>query len=134
MSATHRPDYEAIRKDYEAMLKESPVVKRPWVLKFREAYMWPDINVEDLIKGKTLLLLLNSRGRNTPQMFAHADFQATRVGRISGACWPPFLIQYYMLLEGEAVETYGRLVFCDDDENARIKTFMVLPFYLGLGS
>jgi len=40
--------------------------------------MWPAINVEDLVKGKALLLLLNSRGRNTPQMFAHADFDAMR--------------------------------------------------------
>jgi len=126
MSPAHRPDYEAMRK-------ENPSVKRPEGTRFREAYMWPNINIEDLTKGKTLLLLLNSRGRNTPQMFAHADFEAMRVGHVSGACMPPFLNLYTMLLEGEAVETYGRLVSWNDDEDAMMKTFNGLGFLPGMG-
>ena len=95
--------------------------------------MWPDINIEDLVKGKTLLLLLNSRGRNTPQMFAHADSDAMRVGHVSGACMPPFLNLHTMLLEGETIETYGRIVSWDDDEEAMMKTFNGLGFLPGEG-
>jgi hypothetical protein len=126
MSPTHRPDYEA-------MLKENPATVRSGGTKFREAYMWPDINVEDLVKGKALLLLLNSRGRNTPQMFAHADFDAMRVGHVSGACMPPFLNLYTMFLEGEAVGTYGRLVSWDDDEEAMTKACNGVGFPPGEG-
>jgi hypothetical protein len=126
MSPTHRPDYEAMRK-------ENPTVIQAGGTNFREAYMWPDINIEDLVKGKTLLLLLNSRGRNTPQMFAHADFDAMRVGHVSGACIAPFLNLHTMLLEGETIETYGRIVSWNDDEEAMMKTFNGLGFLPGAG-
>ena len=126
MSPTHRPDYEAMRK-------ENPAVIRAVGTSFREAYMWPDINIEDLVKGKTLLLLLNSRGRNTPKTFAHSDFDAMRVGHVSGACMPAFLNLHTMLLEGETVETYGRIVSWDDDEEAMMKTFNGLGFLPGAG-
>lgn len=115
------------------MRKENPATIRSGGTKFREAYMWPDINIEDLVKGKTLLHLLNARGRNTPQMFAHADFDAMRVGHVSGACMPPFLNLYSMLLDGEKVETYGRLVSWDDDEDAMMKTLNGLGFLPGVG-
>ena len=64
----HRPDYEAWRK-------ESPKLRSVGTTT-REAYLWPYINVEDLVKGNTLLLFLNSRGRWPPYTFAHTDFEA----------------------------------------------------------
>jgi hypothetical protein len=45
--------------------------------------MWPYINVEDLVRGKTLPLILNSRGRNPLRIFAHVDFEAMRISYIS---------------------------------------------------
>ena len=116
------------------MRRECPDIIRSGGTKFREAYMWPDMNVEDLVKGKTLLLLLNSRGRNTPRMFAHADWEAMRVGHVSGACMPPsFLNLHTILLEGDTVETYGRLVSWDDEEDAMEKMFNGLGFGPGEG-
>ena len=82
MSPTHRPDYEALRK-------EGPQLKSKGT-RFRDAYVWPAINVEDLVRGKTFPLLLNSRGRNPPYMFSHADFEAMHLGNVSGAVMPAF--------------------------------------------
>lgn len=69
MSATHRPDFEAL-------IKEGSQLKTNGT-KYREAYLWPYLNVEDLVRGKTFLLLINSRGRHPPHVFAHTDFEAT---------------------------------------------------------
>ncbi|RDL41426.1 uncharacterized protein BP5553_01405 [Venustampulla echinocandica] len=113
MSSTHRPDYEALRK-------EGPQLKSRGT-RFREAYIWPYINVEDLVRGKTLLLFLNSRGRHSPSLFAHTDFEAMRLGNVSTAVMPAFLNLHTMLLDGETIETYGRLVSWDDDEDAMMK-------------
>ncbi|TVY46706.1 hypothetical protein LOCC1_G004658 [Lachnellula occidentalis] len=125
MSAKHRPDYEAIFREGRNLQKGKT--------RFREAYMWPYINVEDLAKGKALLLLLNSRGRHPPNMFAHADFNATRVGHVSAAIMPAFLNVHSMLLDGETFETYGRVVSWDEDEEAMMKTFNGLGFQPGQG-
>jgi hypothetical protein len=43
MSTHHRPDVEAWRKQ----------------AKTKEAYLWPYINLEDLVKSKTMLLLIH---------------------------------------------------------------------------
>ncbi|KAE8453917.1 hypothetical protein EG329_007693 [Mollisiaceae sp. DMI_Dod_QoI] len=110
MASVHRPDYDAfLRED---------ALSEPNRIKFREAYIWPYINIEDLSKGKTLLLFLNSRGRYSPRMFAHADFEAMRLGHVSGAVIPVFLNLYTMFLDGETIETYGHLVAWEDDDEA----------------
>jgi hypothetical protein len=82
--STHRPDFQAFRKE--------PHQKGPQGTKFKNAYLWPYITVEDLVQAKSLLLFLNSRGRNPPSKFAHADFEASNLGRVSGAIVLPFLI------------------------------------------
>ncbi|KAM0135192.1 hypothetical protein ACHAO1_005277 [Botrytis cinerea] len=76
----------------------------------RNNYMHPHLNVEDLIKVKSMLLLINSRGRNPPHLFANADLRAADLGVISGALPLKFLKDHHLLLEGESMETYGRLV------------------------
>jgi len=91
------------------------------------------MNVEDLVKNKTLLLFLNSRGRHPPSMFAHADFAATRVGHVSGILMPAFLNVHTMILDGETIETYGRLVSWDEDEDAMDKMFCGLQHQPGQG-
>jgi hypothetical protein len=53
MSVGHRPDFEAYWKE-----SQEQRVKRT---QFREAFIWPYINVEDLCRGKILLLFLNAR-------------------------------------------------------------------------
>ncbi|KAF8857356.1 hypothetical protein BDZ45DRAFT_674760 [Acephala macrosclerotiorum] len=124
MSAGHRPDYTALMKEGQHKGQGT---------KFREAYLWPYMNVEDLVKGKSLLLFLNSRGRNPPHMFAHADFDAGRLGHVSGAVMPAFLNLHTMLLEGESVETYGRLISWDNDEDAMMKCVSGIAHQPGTG-
>ncbi|KLJ11943.1 hypothetical protein EMPG_12908 [Blastomyces silverae] len=102
--STHRPDYDAFRRGRG--------------LDSRDAYLWPYINIEDLAEFKTLLIFLNARGRNPPSMFAHSDLDAIHLGRVSGTICPAFLNEYTMTLEGETVNTYGRMVSWDEDDEA----------------
>ncbi|KAH7395518.1 hypothetical protein BKA64DRAFT_723829 [Cadophora sp. MPI-SDFR-AT-0126] len=77
MAASHRPDWEAYLKEVD-LLKTRET-------RSREAYVWPYLNVEDLVKDNTLLVFLNSRGKHTPGTFAFGDADATYLGRIKGA-------------------------------------------------
>ncbi|KAF7883144.1 uncharacterized protein EAF01_011653 [Botrytis porri] len=72
-------------------------------------------------------------GRHPPHVFAHTDFQATQLGRVSAATMPAFLNVHTMLLEGETVKTYGRLVSWDEDEDAMMDTFAGLAHLPGSG-
>jgi hypothetical protein len=101
MASMHRPDYHAFRLEKHNQLSQGT--------KFREYYLWPYINLEDLIEGKSLLLFVNSRGRHPPCTFAHADFEAARIGQRSGAISTAFLNLHALFLDGTTVETYGRL-------------------------
>lgn len=125
LAATHRPDFEAL-------IKEGSQLKSRGT-RFREAYLWPYLNIEDLVKGKSFLLLINSRGRHPPHVFAHSDFKATQLGQISGAIMPAFLNVHTMLLEGEKVDTYGRLVSWDEDEDSMMLTMAGLAHQPGSG-
>ncbi|MCJ1405640.1 hypothetical protein MMC11_008869 [Xylographa trunciseda] len=111
MSPGHRPDYKVIDRE--------TVQERQKGTRYREAYLWPYINVEDLIQGKSMLIFLNSRGRHLPEAFSNADFEAAHVGIVSMAISRPFLNNYTMLLHGQTTQhTYGKLVSWDDDDNA----------------
>jgi hypothetical protein len=111
MSTQHRPDLEAWRK-------ESPA-QRAKGSKFRAAYLWPYINLEDLMKPKSLLIFLNSRGRHQPHEFVHSDLERAVLGQTTGATSPAFLNEYTMYFHGRTEpRTYGEIVSWDDDENA----------------
>ncbi|CAG8972588.1 hypothetical protein HYALB_00011320 [Hymenoscyphus albidus] len=110
MPSMHRPDFEALKREGPKIKSERSHLK-DW-------YIWPYINIEDLVRGKSFLLFLNSRGRNPPYMFAHADFEAMRIGHISGACIPAFLNLHTMFLDGTSPESYGRLISWDDNDDA----------------
>jgi len=77
MAIQHRPDMEAWRNETPA--------KRAKGTRFREAYMWPYINQEDLLKSKALLIFLGVRGRHH-----------THLGEVLGATIPAFLNEYTM--------------------------------------
>lgn len=122
----HRPDFRALERQSPEQLQAGT--------KFRDAFMWPYINLDDLCRSRSLLLLLNSRGRNLPHVFAHADFEAIHVGYISGAIRPAFLNGYTMLLHGQTTpETYGKLVSWDDHEDAFDWMHSGLQFHPGMG-
>ncbi|KAI1963871.1 hypothetical protein LOZ58_001731 [Ophidiomyces ophidiicola] len=76
------------------------------------------MNVEDLVQGKLFLLFVNSRGRNLPSAFAHADLDAFHLGHVTGNIIPAFLNEYTMYLDGDSATAYGRIVSWDDDDDA----------------
>ncbi|KAF2818287.1 hypothetical protein CC86DRAFT_472923 [Ophiobolus disseminans] len=103
MSTHHRPDVEAWRQRAES----------------REAYLWPYINLEDLIQRNTMLLLLHFRGRYHPREFIHSDLEQAALGRASGTTMPAFLNEYTMYFHrGETANGYGDLISWDDEEDA----------------
>ncbi|XXH01431.1 hypothetical protein Hte_007791 [Hypoxylon texense] len=59
---------------------------------FRDAYMWPSVNLEDLVMGNTLLRLINARGRHLPGRFAQMDAQSTHLGVEVSVLWSPYFL------------------------------------------
>ena len=111
MSRTHRPDYRAMEKEKRQVGQVGT--------QFKDAYMFPSINLEDFIQANTLLSFLNSRGRNLPEAFANPDFEAAYMGFVSGAIDRPFLNCYTMLLHGQVTpQDYGQIIAWDDHEDA----------------
>ena len=82
MATSHRPDFEAFTKESEQQ-RESGT-------RYEDAYLFPNINQEDLLKPRTMPLLLNARGRNTPDAFAMYDYNSTHLGQVSKAIVPVF--------------------------------------------
>ncbi|KAF2871079.1 hypothetical protein BDV95DRAFT_594981 [Massariosphaeria phaeospora] len=76
MSPIHRPDFHAFHRDSARQGRNSTG--------FREAYLWPYINQQNLSSGRTLLLLLNAQGRNPPIAFLYADLESALVGHRTG--------------------------------------------------
>lgn len=112
MATIHRPDFDAFRKESE--------LQRERGTKYRESFMWPYINQEDLLNPKTLPLLLNSRGRHPPSHFAGADINTIHLGLVSKAIVPIFLNEHVMILNGVAGNTrdYGKLMAWEEHPDA----------------
>jgi hypothetical protein len=72
ISSTHRPDFEHFRSN-KKQLSRSKTTRT-------EAFLWPHINLEDLQQRHLLLLFINSRGRNLPDVHRAADFGAAHLG------------------------------------------------------
>lgn len=105
LPVSHRPDFDAFRK------KQANA-------RFRDPFIWPYLNQEDLARPRSLLLLLNARARNHPSCFAAADGEAMHVGRTLQVIVPLFLNCYVVTLNGitdrKADREYGRLLNWDD--------------------
>ncbi|KAK4151230.1 hypothetical protein C8A00DRAFT_36130 [Chaetomidium leptoderma] len=111
MSAVHRPDIEAFRKETKK--------QRDQETKYRESFLWPYINQEDLTTPKSLPLLLNARARHHPALFSAADITAIRFGVVTTAIVPVFLNEYVMILNGAMdADKYGELIAWDDHPDA----------------
>ncbi|KAJ4203294.1 hypothetical protein NW767_005411 [Fusarium falciforme] len=111
MPASHRPDFEAVRKESKEQ-RESGT-------RYKDHFMWPYINQEDLTQPKVMLLLLNSRGRHPPPTFAAADNASVHLGIASRALVPIFLNNHVMVLNRTTTtEGYGKLVVWEDHPNA----------------
>ncbi|KAF0329038.1 hypothetical protein GQ607_003706 [Colletotrichum asianum] len=114
MAAVHRPDFDAWRKQ-----ESSLAASRQGSTQDRDCFMWPYINQEDLLKPKTLLLLLNARGRHHPSHFAGADFDAMHLGCVTQRIVAVFLNCYVMILHGARdAREYGKLVAWEEHPDA----------------
>jgi hypothetical protein len=126
MPQTHRPDFRALEWESPNQLQSGT--------RFCDAFLWSYINLEDLAQSRPLLLLLNSRGRNLPHNFAHADFEAIHVGHTSDKIMPAFLNEHTTLLHGQTTpKTYGKILSWDDHEQAFNWMQSGLQFHPGMG-
>lgn len=101
MAPTHRPDLAIFRRSGSSRSEQAK----------RSAYLFPYINVEDLLVPKTLLLFLNIRARNQPHAFAAADMEACHFAITSQAINRGFLNEHVMMFAGRTdANTYGELI------------------------
>ncbi|KAJ4287301.1 hypothetical protein N0V90_012699 [Kalmusia sp. IMI 367209] len=104
MSASHRPDIQAY-------IRESDKERRRGTA-YREAYVWPSVNLEDLSQANTVLRFLNSRGRHSPSKFAILDLDSVQTGIRVHAIKRKGgyeIGRWFMDLKTEAPEKYGRI-------------------------
>ncbi|KAF7553797.1 hypothetical protein G7Z17_g3396 [Cylindrodendrum hubeiense] len=111
MPVLHRPDFMAFRKESQEQ-RESGT-------KYVNEFMWPYINQEDLSQAKSLLLLLNARGRTPPTAFAAADNDSAHLGKVTKALVPIFLNEHTMVLNrATSAEDYGKLLAWENHPDA----------------
>ncbi|KAI1324845.1 hypothetical protein F5Y16DRAFT_423508 [Xylariaceae sp. FL0255] len=111
MPQTHRPDFAAFRKHAGNLNSVA--------IQYRSSFIWPIINQEDLGDTKTLPLLINSRGRNHPSVFAAFDGELMHLGKTTMAIVPVYLNEHVMILNGVTQEeSYGKLIAWDEHEDA----------------
>ncbi|GKU22332.1 unnamed protein product [Fusarium langsethiae] len=127
MPEQHRPDWKAYQ------LEGQPRRSSKHGPKYKDWFMWPDINQEDLSQPKLMRLLLNSRGRNTPPIFAAAGWEAVHVGQISEGLNPPYLHGLTMVTNGATTsEEYGDIVrLTDEDPAAECGIYLGFQFWIG---
>ncbi|KAL8919639.1 MAG: hypothetical protein Q9208_006671 [Pyrenodesmia sp. 3 TL-2023] len=108
---THRPDFWAIRKESPAQIRAGTQYRDRWLL--------PSLNLEDLSKPKNLVLFLRSRARHPPGVFVNADANSVHIGHVAQAVMPAYLSGYTMLLSGQDTEkAYGRMLSWEEDDGA----------------
>lgn len=121
MSQGHRPDFNAYRRG----LKDS---------RYRDAYLLPYINLEDLSTPKNLMLLLDARSRHTPDVFAWSDSSTTHMANAVQSVHVPHAIGHSMLLTGQRTrDTYGTVVSWSQNKDAAQDMYVGRGFHLGEG-
>ena len=66
--ATHRPDFQALRRETMEATRKG--------MQFRDSWLLPSLNVEDLTQPRNLILFLRSRARDPPGVFGNVDFNS----------------------------------------------------------
>ncbi|KAK5989971.1 Terpene cyclase/mutase atnI [Cladobotryum mycophilum] len=105
MTDIHRPDFRAFR---------SIIEKNKGFFGYRDSWMWPYFNQDDLTNNnKALVLMLNSRGR-------HPDCEAMHLGMLAGSLSIVLLPEYTMVLNGvDNSKDYGKLLYWKDHPYAK---------------
>ena len=100
---------------------------------WKDHYILPSINLEDLSITKNLLLFMHSRGRNSPGLFATADFKSIHVGLYTTDIELPYVKGTTIILNGDDPITYGRLHPCGDNNDMFIEIAANRGTLLGAG-
>ncbi|KAK5720429.1 hypothetical protein LTR17_014986 [Elasticomyces elasticus] len=112
MNAMHRPDFDASRRESLEQRQTAPT-------KFRDAFLWPDFNLEDFVKPRILLLILKARGRHEPCLFYRSDIDACSVGYAVNGIEEPWLNRHGMVfVDRHDAVSYGELVAWTDKTSA----------------
>jgi hypothetical protein len=104
MASSHRPDFEALEREGD--------VDSSGCSRYRDCYLWPYINEEDLCNSRSLLLLMSTRSRCHPSELAYSEGEAHRLGTCAFAFgtvsteWQNCVID---LTSQAADGSYGRL-------------------------
>jgi hypothetical protein len=120
MAHSHRPYCSEICENLKEAL--GPADKRNLP---SEACVWPYINLEDLLKPRSLLVFLNARGRNVPFVFALSEDDFSPFAPMSPCGSEPELVKYLLHLSKDPdPERYGCTILVDreleeydDDKN-----------------
>jgi hypothetical protein len=115
MYSSHRPDFKAIELEDSLGCAHGS--------EYRESYLWPNINEEDLCRPHSLLMLMSTRGRCHPSTLAGAEQEAHRIGSrllaFGFSC--PLMCLMDVLSDGDET-SYGRLY----DEQSHPDKYAVL--------
>ncbi|KAF3057297.1 hypothetical protein GL218_05982 [Daldinia childiae] len=116
-----------------ARLSKDPLSGRVSVTDFnslREAYMWPYINLEDLLSGDRLLLFMESRGRKHPSVFVNRDFLDSKSAVEKGVVSINYLDNNLMRFDAadddkDTRSGYGRLETFFRASRAEMETLLI---------
>jgi hypothetical protein len=113
MVESHRPDFMEIANDLEEALCTRDRDDLP-----SDACTWPYINLEDLMKPRSLLILLNTRWRNVPMWFALSEHEFSPFAETSPCGHEPELEKYKLYFSRvPEPASYGKTVLdADHDE------------------
>ncbi|KAH9827841.1 hypothetical protein Tdes44962_MAKER02775, partial [Teratosphaeria destructans] len=103
MSKEHRPDFAALRN-----VKKAAYAPRSRTIP-SAAYLWPYINLEDLVQPNPMVLFLSSRGREFPDAFMAGDIGNAHLGK----GWLSELPPSGLIMQFDSQRTprsYGRLI------------------------
>ncbi|GME26732.1 uncharacterized protein BDBG_07883 [Neofusicoccum parvum] len=96
------------------MLLGLPVAEKEYLY----GYLWPHLNVEDLIKGDNLPLLLNTRGRTPVCAFVYEDMSSWYAAFEKPLVKIPNHLDGYMILHNQlSLEFYGKVVPIDREKD-----------------
>jgi hypothetical protein len=122
MPKEHRPEWKAMTAAAEKRGLSGPI--QPPDPKFRDAFLLPHLNLEDLSGPKSILVLFNARARNAPDVFAFSDYQSAQLG-VHTRCIKPELIDgpdYKVRIIGHtSPTTYGSIYTVDEAAKATLQ-------------
>ncbi|RDW72172.1 hypothetical protein BP5796_08206 [Coleophoma crateriformis] len=125
MTAMHRPEIRAFFKPPTDRTESEYFHLAP---RDKMYFRLPFLNKENLAYGNCLMLLLNSRGRHPPQVFADNDIQAAQLSFANLDDILPVLNGFKMILSAQLPQDYGLLIKITDQPEVR-KLQQLVPLF-----